>query len=314
MTPSLIEPAVDDTVCLAIDAMATRFQLALPLDPDHLPDEGVRGLRVRTIGEDALAAIAHIESRLSWYHAASDISWINTHANDREVRVEPTLFALLQRCVALSEATDGAFDITVGPLMRAWRFTTGPSDGRTERPLPSAGLIADARLRVGYRHLHLDPHRSTIRFGRHGMSIDLGAAGKGHAIGAAVQTLRDQGITRALLHGGTSSITAIGAPPDADDWKIAWAPGSDTPRTYHLRDAALSVSATAGKAFVSNGQLYGHVIDPRLGWPTCAASSAMVVGPAPLECDVLSTALLVLGAEWLPTLRARFPGYDGVVV
>jgi thiamine biosynthesis lipoprotein len=313
MTPALASRAVGDTVCLAIEAMATRFELVLPVDPDQEPDDGIGERRLRGIGEEALDEIVRLEARLSSYRAASDVCWINMHANEREVKVEPTLFALLQRCVALSEATDGAFDITVGPLMRAWRFTTGQGDARPERPLPSPGLIADARLRVGYQNLNLDPHRSTIRFGRSGMSIDLGAAGKGYAIGAAVQSLRDQGITRALLHGGTSSIHAIGAPPDGDTWKIAWAPGSESPRTYQLRDAALSVSATAGKAFVSNGQLYGHVIDPRTGWPTCAATSALVMGPEPLECDALSTALLVLGEEWLPTLRARFPEYTGVV-
>lgn len=144
------------------------------------------------------------------------------------------------------------------------------------------------------------------------MSIDLGAAGKGHAIDDAGGALRAQGITSALLHGGTSSIHAIGAPPDAGAWTIAWAP-SHLRRTFAQRDGALSVSAAHGKAFTNDGHVYGHVIDPRTGWPTDAAFSAVVTGPGSLECDALSTALLVLGAGWLPTLRARFPGYDGAV-
>jgi FAD:protein FMN transferase len=190
--------------------------------------------------------------------------------------------------------------------MRVWRFA-GASQA-----LPSAGLVADARVRVGCEHLHLDAGESTVRFDRSGMSIDLGAAGKGHAIDAAAGALRTQGITSALLHGGTSSVHAIGAPPDAGAWSIGWVQGG-TRRTFALRDGALSVSAVHGKAFTSDGHVYGHVIDPRTGWPTDAASSAIVTGPGSLECDALSTALLVLGAGWLPTLRARFPGYDGAV-
>jgi thiamine biosynthesis lipoprotein len=144
------------------------------------------------------------------------------------------------------------------------------------------------------------------------MGIDLGAAGKGHAIDLAAGVLRAQGVTSALLQGGTSSVHAVGAPPDGSAWTIAW----DTPterRRFPLRDAALSISAAHGKAFTHDGRVYGHVIDPRTGWPSDGASSALVTGPGSLECDALSTALLVLGAGWLPTLRARFPGYDGVV-
>jgi thiamine biosynthesis lipoprotein len=80
-----------------------------------------------------------------------------------------------------------------------------------------------------------------------------------------------------------------------------------------LHDGALSVSAAHGKAFTRNGRQFGHVIDPGTGWPADVAASAVVTGSGSLECDALSTALLVLGADWLPTLRARFPGYDGDV-
>jgi thiamine biosynthesis lipoprotein len=294
-------------VRLAIEAMATRFELVFPPgggSQAHAPD------RLRAIGEESLAEVVRQEARLSAYRAASDIAWINAHAGDHAVKVEPGLFALLRRAVTLSHATEGAFDITVGPLMRVWQFAGGGVGA--SRPLPSAGLVADARARVGCQYLDLDPRGSTIRFARSGMSIDLGAAGKGHAIDTAARALREQGITSALLHGGTSSVHAIGAPPDAGAWTIGWAQGRGR-RTFAVRDSALSVSAAHGKAFTSDGHVYGHVIDPRTGWPTDAASSAIVTGPGSLECDALSTALLVLGADWLPTLRARFAGYDGAV-
>ncbi len=307
------------SVRLAIEAMATRFELVLPPDrlrqayggPPKLHAEAEGGSyesRSRPIGEEALAEIVRLESRLSLYRPASDISWINAHAGHRAVKVEPTLFALLQRSVALSAATDGAFDITVGPLMRAWKFV-GDSGA-----LPSPEVVADARSRAGYQHLDLDARASTIRFGRPGMSIDLGAAGKGYAIDEAIALLRAHGLASALLHGGTSSVHAIGQPPDRDAWKIAWRAPGGAEHTFNLRDSALSVSAVHGKAFWSDGRQYGHVIDPRTGVPTDAATSTVVTGATSLECDALSTALLVLGADWLPMLRARFPGYDGAVV
>jgi len=313
--------ATAGSVRLAIEAMATRFELILvgaespPISREErgqaeCADQSVPGsqsARLRAAGEEALAEIARVESRLSLYRPASDISWINAHAGHRAVKVEPTLFALLQRLVALSAATDGAFDITVGPLMRAWKFV-GDSGA-----LPSPEVVEDARSRAGYQHLDLDGRASTIRFGRPGMSIDLGAAGKGYAIDGAIALLRAHGLATALLHGGTSSVHAIGQPPDGDAWKIAWSAPGGAGHTFDLRDGALSVSAVHGKAFWSGGRQYGHVIDPRTGMPADRGTSAVVTGPGSLECDALSTALLVLGADWLPMLRARFPGYDGYV-
>ena len=279
--------------CLGVDAMGTRFEIVLDRP---------------SAAEAALAEIVRLESRLSAFRASSDISWINAHASARAVKVEPHLFALLQRCVELSEATDGAFDITVGPLMRAWKFREDTG------AIPSPGTLADARMRVGYHHVRLDPSASTIRFARDGMSIDLGAAGKGYAIDRAIEILRDEGVTSALLHGGTSSVHAIGRASAGELWRIAWSVPTGSSRILELDDGGLSVSAPHGKSFWRAGQQYGHVIDPRTGWPTAAASSAVVTGPGSLECDALSTAMLVHGPEWARVLRVRFPGYDGIGV
>ena len=298
----MIAPTVEDgttgRVCLALDAMATRFELVL---------DGSGDVDARAAGEEALSEIARLEEHLSFYRAGSDISWINAHAASGPVKVEPRLFSLLQRCQALSLATDGAFDITVAPLMRAWGFV-----GDTGA-VPSPALLASARACVGFRYLSLDPVSSSIRFERPGMSIDLGAAAKGYAIDEAVTILRARGITSALLHGGTSSVHVIGAPSNAVSWRIGWHPPRTSTQVFTLRDGALSVSAVHGKAFAYDGRTYGHVIDPRTGLPSSTAVSSVVTGPGSLEADALSTALLVLGAEWIPSLRLRFPGYDGVV-
>jgi thiamine biosynthesis lipoprotein len=285
-------------VRLALEAMATRFELVL---------DGPDPVRLRAAGEEALDEILRLDRQLSFYRRASDITWINGLAADDAVRVEPGLFRLLQRCQALSAATDGAFDVTVAPLMRAWRFVADSG------AVPDEAALAAARQSVGHTHLQLDPDTLTISFAKRGMGIDLGAAGKGYAIDQAMHILRAHGVTHALLHGGTSSIHALGALPDGRRWQIGWNPPGGRLRRFELRDSALSVSAVHGKAFVADGRTYGHVMDPRTGLATAAARAAAVTGPGSLECDALSTALLILGPAWLPSLRAKFPGYDGEV-
>jgi FAD:protein FMN transferase len=283
----------DGLVRLAIDAMATRFELVI------VPDGG-GAARARAIGEEALAEIARLEDRLSLFRPSSDVAGINAAASLRAVKVAPSLFSLLQRTVELSAAADGAFDITVGPLTRLWKRASA---------IPPVSAIENARHRVGWQHLILDANDSTIRFARPGMTIDLGAAGKGYAVDRAIAVLQSHGVARALLHGGTSSVHALGAPRGEGAWRVGWS--GDTGNVFELRDGALSVSAVHGRRFSSGGREYGHVVDPRTGWPTEKSLSAVVTGPASFDCDALSTALLVLGAEWLPALRARFPGYDG---
>jgi thiamine biosynthesis lipoprotein len=290
-----------DPLCHAVEAMGTRFEIVLP----DARNQG--GYDIHAIAEEALAEIVRLDSRLSAYQPTSDISWINAHAAQRNVKVEPRLFALLQRCVELSHATDGGFDITMGPLMRAWKFMGGTG------AFPSPDAVAGARTRVGFQHLRLDPATSTIRFARAGMAIDLGAVGKGFAIDEAIGVLRAHGVTRALLHGGTSSVHAIGHPVGGDAWRIAWSPRTGGAKILEIRNSGLSVSAQHGKSFFHNGHRYGHVIDPCTGWPADGPGSTVVTGPRSLECDALSTALLVNGGDWLRVMRVRFPDYTGVV-
>ncbi len=242
--------------------MATRFEIVL---------YGADGSRLRSAGEEALAEIETLDRRLSLYRAESDVTWINARAGTEPVKVEPGLFGLLKLASELSSATDGAFDITVAPLMRAWGLAGG--EGR----VPSEREITDALGRVGMSRVILDDAGSTVRFEREGMQIDLGAIGKGYAIDRAVQTLRDNGITSALIHGGTSTIYALGSPPDAEAWRVA-VQGAQH-RIIDLRDSSLSVSGVHGKSFTSDNRQYGHVIDPRTGRPSDRAALAAVWGP-----------------------------------
>jgi thiamine biosynthesis lipoprotein len=149
--------------------------------------------------------------------------------------------------------------------------------------------------------------------------LDLGAIGKGYAIDQAAETLREAGVTRALLHGGTSTVYALGRPPGDEPWKVAVEspPGQEAApwvAAVPLDDEALSVSAVWGKSFEHEGKTFGHVLDPRSGQPADHAVLAVVVLPSATETDALSTALLVAGAAGHETMAALRPGMRTLVV
>jgi thiamine biosynthesis lipoprotein len=274
-------------VTLARHAMATRFELVL---------HGEDPVALRAAGEEALDEIDRLENRLSLYRPGSEIAQINARAAREPVRVSPESFALLQHAQRLHAETGGAFDITVAPLVRCWGFMG--ASGR----MPAPDEVDTARACVGMQYVQFDAQTRSVRFTRQGVMLDLGAIGKGYAVGQAAEILRAAGVTSALVHGGTSTVCAIGQPPDAEYWKIAieQPPGStslraDWPPPVSLRDEAMSVSAIWGRSFMADGKLLGHVIDPRLGQPVNRALLAAVVLPSATETDALSTALLVLG-------------------
>jgi thiamine biosynthesis lipoprotein len=300
-------PHVMHTVALACHAMATRFELVL---------QGHDPVALRAAGEEAIREIEHLEAQLSIYRPNSELSQINARAADEAVRVEPRLFSLLQLASHLSAETGGTFDITIAPLMRCWGLMQ--KEGR----IPTPEELAEARANIGWQHLELDAKSFTVRFASPGLMLDLGSIGKGYALEQAADILREAGVTSALLHGGTSTIYALGKPLDAPAWSIALAnPQQEGARwissasaqtrqrfapiaTVDLCDEALSVSAVWGKSFEANGRVYGHVIDPRLGEPTTGALMAACVLPSATESDALSTALLVGGEKDWPKLAA----------
>lgn len=288
------------TVALAATAMATRFEIVLYGDDP---------IRLRAAGEEALAEIERLDRKLSRFNPASDVSWINARAAYEPVKVEPRLFGLLQRAAEINKATGGAFDITVAPLMRIWDITgTGC--------VPSSDGLVKTRSVVGMDHVRLDESTFTVSFDAPGVEIDLGAIGKGYAVDCAVEILRDVGAVSGLIHGGTSTVYALSNSPYDGGWNIAVNRDEETmPHVlFTLCDSSLSVSAPHGRFFKRSEQIYGHVIDPRTGEPVQRAAKAVVVGPSATETDALSTALLVLGEEWLPELSDRFPGFFGTVL
>jgi FAD:protein FMN transferase len=286
------------TVTLARHAMATRFELVL---------NGANSVALRAAGEEALEEIERLEGRLSLFRPTSEIAHLNARAAREPVRVTPEVFGLLERARQLHSETGGAFDITIAPLVRCWGFMGGSGEW------PDLAQVAEARAKVGMHLVQLNASDVTVQFAREGVMLDLGAIGKGYAIERAAELLREAGVTSALLHGGTSTVYALGHPLDAESWQVA----VDDPRAdvnprkgleagrrnasplaiIALCDEALSVSGIRGKFFEFEGKTFGHILDPRTGQPATAAVLAAVVLPSATETDALSTALLILGPE-----------------
>ncbi len=290
----------------ARNAMATRFEIVLP---------GADGARLRAAAEAALDEVERIEALLSLFRPTSEIANVNARAAYEPVRVSLETFHLLEHAAYLSAETGGAFDITLAPLMRAWGFVNGSGH------LPEPAELAAARTCIGMHLVELDADNHTVRFARPGVMLDLGAIGKGYAVGRAAELLREVGVTSALVHGGTSTAFAIGRPPAADAWRIAVEyPPTATEHSapllaqIELHDEALSMSAGWGKSFQANGRSYGHVLDVRTGEPANRAWLAAVVTQSATETDALSTALLTLGPAATDKISALRPGLRALVV
>lgn len=291
---------------LACHAMATRFELVL---------HGERSASLRAAGEEALRLVEDLENQLSLFRSGSEIAHLNARAAREPVRVTPALFALLEHAQTLQQESGGAFDITVAPLVRCWGFMGGKGC------MPSAEEVAEARARVGMHLVHLNPADLTVQFAREGVMLDLGAIGKGYAIERAAEVLREAGVTSALLHGGTSTVHAIGRPPDEECWKVA----IELPAALRgtrptllaavaLTDESLSVSGVLDQSFEVGGRTFGHILDPRTGEPAEAALLAAVALPSATETDALSTALLTSGQAGHGRIAGLRPGMRTLVV
>ena len=263
-------------------AMACRFEVAL---------SGADGAWVPA-ARAALDEVDRIEDALTVFRDTSALVRVNRLAGCEPVAVEEDLFALLLRCRELHAATDGAFDITSTPLSRTWGFLA-----RAGR-LPAPAEITAARARVGMDHVELDEARRTVRFRRPEMELNLGSIGKGYALFRMAEVLRRAGVAEALLSAAGSSVLALGGRGRGFriDLRSRLVRRSRLGALW-LRDGALGTSG-AGEQFVEvDGVRYGHVLDPRTGWPASGVLSATVVAADPALADALSTAFLVGGVD-----------------
>jgi thiamine biosynthesis lipoprotein len=277
------------------EAMGTVFTVAA---------YGRGGDYLAEVTNEVFDEIDRLDEQMSNYQPQSELSQINREAAGRDVVVEPKLFQLLEDSIRYSRETGGAFDLTVGPLMKHWGFFRG--HGR----LPSQGEIAQVLKRIGWRHLKLDAVRRTIRFDESGVELDLGGIAKGYAVDRAVEILRVNGITAALVSAGTSSIYALGSPPGERGWKVTVRDPYDTRKAgnvFHLQNYSLSTSGSYEKFFKIGGKVYCHIMDPHTGWPVENMLSTVALAPSATQTDALSTSFFVLGVEGSRKYLATHP-------
>ena len=300
--PSLLTSAEYQLLRMSRRAMATTFEVAIP--------QGSHPNAVAA-AEDALDLIDALEDQMTVFREYSEVSRINDSASLGSVPVEARLFDLFERCAGWTRETDGAFDIATGSLTEAWGFY------RREGRVPSPRERVDAMARTGMKHVSLN--RGTIKFHVPGLELNLGAVGKGYALDRAAELLRTKwGVRAALLHGGSSSVYAIGCPPGEErGWAVRIRHPFDDDSdlgTVWLADCGLGTSAATFQYFEYNGRKLGHVIDPRTGWPAEVAASASVVAPTAAEADAMSTAAFILGSAATEKLTRTRPHLGAAIL
>lgn len=259
-------------------AMATVFEIVFPWGTSH----------AGRIAADAFDFIDRLEAQLTVYRDNSETSRLNRIAHQAPVPVEPKLFELLQQCVTISQQTGGAFNITSGPLIKAWGFY------RRQGRVPTDAELSAAMACVGMDKIVLDHASKTVRFTMPGVEINLGSIGKGYALDRVGEWLRHQrDIHDVLLHAGTSSVLAIGD----REWQVGVKHPDEATRhtTISLKNQAMATSGSSYQHFEHEGKKLGHLIDPRSGRPIVELSMATALAPTAAEADALATAFFVMG-------------------
>lgn len=283
-------------------AMGTTFDIYL-----YAPDRA----RAEQLFEAAFEEIERVESALSNYRPTSELSRINREAAGGPVVTDPEVFELLARAFEFSRLSAGAFDMTVGKLMKAWGFFRGA--GR----YPTDEELRRALGQTGWRRVRLDKSSRTVRFTARGVELDPGGIGKGYALDCAAKVLREAGVRAALLSSGSSSVYAMGAPPGKDGWTVRVPDPLKRERaltTVVLRDRSLSTSGNYEKFFRLGGRTYAHIMNPRTGRPVEGVLQTTVITSDATDSDVLSTAVFVLGPRRGVALLGRLKGASAFVV
>ncbi len=257
----------------------------------YAPDEDA----ANTASNNAFARIIDLERRLSDTEPESEVAKLCEQPFGQPVTVSDELFEILQKAQRAAELSDGAFDVTVGPVVRLWRRA------RNAEVLPPSKELAHARESVDWRKVKLNTRGKTVTLTAPDMQLNLGGIGKGYIADKALEVLQDLGISRALLVAASGDMVAGEAPPEAAGWlvKVGDSDGKNPrlARTILLRNAAVSTSS-AGKQFVEiEGKRYSRIVDPRTGKALVERLDVCVIAPHAAEADSFDTAVNVLGVE-----------------
>ena len=250
----------------------------------------------------AFDRISQLENSMSDYRIYSEINRLVQSAGGAPMRVSNDLFYVLAYAQELARLTDGAFDITVSPLVRLWR------EARREKKFPDKQKLAEARRLVGWKNLKLNRENQTVQLLKKGMQLDLGAIAKGYAGDCALNVLKAQGISSALFEAGGDVVLGE-APPGAKGWKIEIenATFSGAPRVVELQKAGLGASGDTNQFVVIGGKRYSHVVNAKTGVGLTNRVAVTVIAPRGILSDSLSTAWSLANKKQHSRLKRAFP-------
>ena len=250
---------------------------------------------LRSATEAAAEEARRLEQAMSNYVPTSEWSDINNDGSAGPVKISAEMFDLIADCVNYSKASEGAFDITVGPLMQVWGFYKGSGH------LPHRAEVRTALARIGYQNIVLDKANHTVQFRKPGMNIDPGGIGKGYAVDRMIDILKEYGVKSALISAARSSIYALGTPPGEDGWKAQIRDPKDPNKVAAeviLRDQSMSTSGNYEKFFVAEGKLYSHIMDPRTGFPSQGMIQVSVITPRCIDSEAWTKPVYIQGRQW----------------
>jgi thiamine biosynthesis lipoprotein len=255
--------------------------------------------------ECAFQRVAELDGMMSDYQADSELMTLCDQPYGQPVRVSQELFAVLQQAQKFAELSDGAFDVTVGPYVRLWRFA------RKKKTLPTSKEIEAAGKAVGFRKLRLDPRRRTVTLLVPNMRLDLGGIAKGYAADQALHLLKARGIDRALV-AASGDLAASRPPPGKDGWTVGITDidvrDNQAGRTIRLQNAGISTSGDTEQYVEIGGNRYSHIVDPHTGLGLTNRVQVSIVARSSTATDALATTLSVMGAQRGLELIKKLPG------
>ena len=285
------------------NAMACQFQVLFNLQhPSHAPELAVR----------ALDCISALEQVLSVYIPDSELSRINRQAISAPFPVSKPVGELIEMGLRFHKISQGAFDLTAASLSQAWGFS------RRQGRMPTMAEIEQALDRCGSQKIQFHSESQSIQL-RSGVQLNPGGIGKGYALDQAAQILTNAELPDFLIHGGLSSALGKGNQHGSEfpGWRIAVRHPYRTDTILgeiRLQDQAIGTSGAANQFFYFQGKRYGHIIDPRTGWPAQHWLSVTVVAPTAAEADAIATSAFVMSQSELDHFAAREKNYGIVAI
>lgn len=260
--------------------------------------------------DSAIFEITRIEKLISSWDLNSETSLINKHSGIKPIKVDKELFDLIERSIAISTLTNGAFDISYASMDRIWNY-----DG-SMRKMPSDEEISISIKKVGYQNISIDKEAQTVFLKLKGMKIGFGAIGKGYAADKAKALLIEKGVKAGIIN-ASGDLNAWGKQADGSDWMVAITNPLNKNKVFSwlpINDSAIVTSGNYEKFISFDGIRYSHIIDPRTGYPSTGIISTSIMTSNAELADAISTSVFVMGVETGLDFINQLKGVDCIII